>query len=191
MWNRQSSAITYSGDQTSGYNGGTEYFDVDLEAFMAEYPQAEYLVFCNNVFSGKPFSKCLCRAGYMDRDVLDSGQVFEPKTVATSFQITCESTFAYLFAIDLKTKELVWLNVSRDSNARVAGTTSLDFLKDYINACQLMNVQKLFSMLATEVVETPEDADVVVADEVVSVKENTEIIHSYDTERILALMNAQ
>ena len=191
MWGRQSNAITYSGDQTSGYNGGSEYFDVDLETFMTEYPQAEYLVFCNNVFSGKPFSKCLCKAGYMDRDVLDNGEVFEPKTVATSFQITCDSTFGYLFGIDLKTRELVWLNVSRDSNARVAGTTSLDFLKDYINACQLMNVQKFFSMLATEVVETPEDADVVVTDDAVSVKENAEIIHSYDTERILALMNSR
>ena len=189
MWNRQSSAITYSGDQTSGYNGGSEYFDVDLEAFMAEYPQAEYLVLCDNVFSCVPFSKCLCRAGYMDRDILDTGEVFEPKTVATSFQITCDSTFAYLFAIDLKTRELVWLNVSRDSNVQVAGTTTVAFLKDYMNACQLMNVQKLFSMLATEVVDTPEDADVVVTDEAVSVKENAEIIHSYDTERILALMN--
>lgn len=190
MWGRQSSAITYSGDQTSGYHGGSEYFDVDLEAFMAEYPEAEYLVFCNNVYSRVPFSRCLCKAGYMDRDVLDSGEVFEPKTVATSFQITCDSTFAYLFAIDLKTRELVWLNVSRDSNAQVAGTTSLAFLKDYMNACQLMNVHKLFSMLATEVVDTPEAADVVVADEAVSVKENAEIIHSYDTERILALMNS-
>ena len=191
MWNRQSSAITYSGDQTSGYYGGSEYFDVDLDAFMAEYPKAEYLVFCNNVFSRVPFSKCLCKAGYMDRDVLDSGEVFEPKTVATSFQITCESTFAYLFAIDLKTRELIWLNVSRDSNARVAGATSVDFLKAYFLATQLMNVQKLFAMLATEVVDTPEAADVVVTDEAVPVTENAETIHSYDTERILALMNAQ
>lgn len=190
MWGRQSSAITYSGDQTSGYNGGSEYFDVDLDAFMAQYPQAEYLVFCNNVFSGSPFSKCLCRAGYMDRDALDSGEVFEPKTVATSFQITCDSTFAYLFAIDLNTRELVWLNVSRDSKARVAGTTSVDFLKPYFHASQLMNVKKLFSMLATEVVDTPDNADVVVTDEAVSVKESAEIIHSYDTERILALMNS-
>jgi len=127
----------------------------------------------------------------MDRDVLDSGQVFEPKTVVTSFQITCESTFAYLFAIDLKTRELVWLNVSRDSNARVAGTTSLDFLKAYFHASQLINVHKLFAMLAAEVVEKPEAADVIVTDEELSVAEGVEVIHSYDTERILALMNAQ
>lgn len=191
MWGRQSSAVTYSGDQTSGYNGGSEYFDVDLEAFMAEYPEAEYLVFCNNVYSEVPFSRCLCKAGYMDRDALESGEVFEPKTVATSFKITCDSIFAYLFGIDLQMKELVWLNVSRDSNARVAGTTSLDFLKEYFHASQLINVHKLFAMLATEVVEKPEAADVIVSDEEISTREGVEVIRSYDTERILALMNTQ
>lgn len=191
MYGRQSGAITYSGDQTSGYKGGSEYFDVDVEAFQEEYPMAEYLVFCNNVYSGTPFSQCLCKAGYMDRDVLDSGQVFEPKTVATSFQITCDSTFAYLFGVDLNTKELVWLNTGRDSKARVAGASSLEFLRPYFNSTAIMNVHKLFSMLATEVVPEPEEADVVVSDENVSVKEGAEMIHSYDTERMLALMNAQ
>ena len=66
----------------------------------------------------------------------------------------------------------------------------MEFLKDYMNTCQLMNVHKLFSMLATEVVDTPEVADVVVTDEAVSAKENAEIIRSYDTERIMALMNS-
>jgi|GEM_PF-6499201 hypothetical protein len=46
-------------------------------------------------------------------------------------------------------------------------------------------------MLATEVVSNPEEADVVVSDENVSAKEGAEIIHSHDTERTLALMNAQ
>ena len=189
MWGHQSDAVTFSGDQTSGYNGGSEYFDVDVDAFIEEYPNAEYLVFCNNVFSGTPFSNCLCKAGYMDRDILDSGEVFEPKTVVTSFQITCNSTFAYLFGIDLQSKELVWLNVARDSNVHVAGTTTVDFLKNYLQATQLINVHKLFSMLATEVVDKPEDADVIVSNRELSAREGVEVIHSYDIERILALMN--
>lgn len=189
MWGHQSDAVTFSGDQTSGYNGGSEYFDVDVDAFIEEYPNAEYLVFCNNVFSGTPFSNCLCKAGYMDRDILDSGEVFEPKTVVTSFQITCNSTFAYLFGIDLQSKELVWLNVARDSNVRVAGMTAVDFLKDYLQTTQLINVHKLFSMLATEVVDKTEDADVIVSDRELSARKGVEVIHSYDIERILALMN--
>jgi len=125
----------------------------------------------------------------MDRDILDSGEVFEPKTVVTSFQITCNSTFAYLFGIDLQSKELVWLNVARDSNVHVAGTTTVDFLKNYLQATQLINVHKLFSMLATEVVDKPEDADVIVSNRELSAREGVEVIHSYDIERILALMN--
>ena len=73
----------------------------------------------------------------------------------------------------------------------MAGATSPDFLKAYFHASQLMNVHKLFAMLATEVAETPEEADVVVTDAEISVAEGVEVIHSYDTERILALMNAQ
>lgn len=189
MQDRQSSAITYSGDQTSGYNGGSEYFDVDLEAFMAEYPEAEYLIFCNNVYSEVPFSQCLCKAGYMNRDILDSGAVFEPKTVATAFQITCDSIDAYLFAIDLNSQEMVWLNIGFDGDNPVAGDASLDFLKDYLHTSQVLSLRDLFTMLATEVVENPEAADVVISNEVISVSEGVEVIHSYDTERILALMN--
>lgn len=189
MWGRQSQAVTFSGDQTRGYDGGSEFFDVDLEAFMQEYPKIEYLVFCNNVFSGTPFSNCVCRAGYMDRDILDSGEIFEPKTVATSFTITGETTFAYLFGIDLKNRELVWLNICRDSNARVAGTTGVAFLKDYFHETEILNMDNFFRMLASEVVDDPMEADIVVSDRTLTIPENAEQIHSYDFSRILALMN--
>jgi len=189
MWGRQSQAVTFSGDQTRGYDGGSEFFDVDLEAFMKEYPKVEYLVFCNNVFSGTPFSDCICRAGYMDRDILDSGEIFEPKTVATSFAITGETTFAYLFGIDLKNRELVWLNVSRDSNARIAGTTGLAFLKDYFHETDVFNMAGFFRMQATEVVEDPLEAEIIVSDQTLSIPEGAEQIHSYDFSRVLAFLN--
>ena len=190
MWGRQSDAITFSGDQTRGYDGGSEFFDIELDAFRQQYPKVKYLVFCNNVFSGTPFSDCVCRAGYMDRDVLDSGEIFEPKTVATSFAITGESTFAYLFGIDLENRELVWLNVCRDSNARVAGATGVAFLKDYFQETEILNMDNFFRMLASEVVEDPMEAEIVVSDRPLSISEGAEQIHSYDFSRILALMNA-
>ena len=63
MAERQSEAITYSGDQTAGFNGGSEYFDIDTAVFRKQYPRVRYLVFCNNVYSGINFDQCLCRAG--------------------------------------------------------------------------------------------------------------------------------
>ena len=125
----------------------------------------------------------------MTRDVNDSGQVFEPKTVKSSFIIDCESTFAYLFGIDLVNNDFIWLNVARESNARVAGSTSLRFMTQYFNVTSIINVYSFFEMMATSVVSDPMEADVVVTDKPVSISETAEVIHSYDFERIMALMN--
>lgn len=189
MWGRQSKAITFSGDQTSGYHGGSEYFDIDIPLFKKEHPTIKYLVFCDNVYSGLNFSSCFCKAGYMTRDAADSGRVFEPKTVKSSFVIDCDSTFAYLFGIDLSNNDFLWLNLARDSSATVAGTTSVGFLTQYFDAASIINMYSFFEMMAASVVSDPLEADVAVTDEPVNVSESAEIIHSYDFERIMALMN--
>ena len=150
-----------------------------------------YLVFCDNVYTEVPFTECMCKAGYMMRDQEDSGEVFEPKTVKSSFAITCASTFAYLFAIDLETREIVWLNVARDSRARVAGTTSMAFLKDYLEASNVINLRDFACMLATEVVDDPLQADVVFSDKDEPMHEGAELIRSIDTERIIELLNSK
>ena len=186
------SSIVFSGDETSGYDGGSEYFDIDIEGLKAEVlpDYMRYLVFCDNVYTGVPFTDCMCKAGYMMRDVEDSGEIFEPATVKSSFAITCASTFAYLFAIDLETREIVWLNVARDSRARVAGTTPMAFLKDYLEATNVINLRDFACMLATEVVDDPLQADVVFSDRDEPMREGAERIRSVDTERIIELLNS-
>ena len=181
--------LVFSGDQTSGYDGGSEYFDVDLEQFKEWYPGKRYLVFCDNVYTGTPFTACTCKAGYMTRDVDDSGEVFEPKTVKSSFAITCASTFAYLFAIDFQTREIIWLNIARASRERVAGTTTMDFLKHYLEATSVINLYDFARMLATEVVDDPMQADVVFSDKDEPMREGAELIRSIDVERIVELLN--
>ena len=185
-----SPAIVYSGDQTSGYKGGSEYFDIDIEKFRSLYPDVRYLVFSNNVYSRIPFSECICKAGYMIREEMNSGEVFEPKTVASSFAITCDSTFAYLFAIDLETEELVWLNIAKSGSTTVAGETTFDFLFDYFKLTDIINVYDLFAMMAKSVTTDPMEADVVVTDAQVSRKEGSVQVRSCDTELIVAYMNA-
>lgn len=125
----------------------------------------------------------------MLRDVKDSGQIYEPKTVKTSFTIDCNSRFAYLFAIDLAANDFIWLDVDRASSAAVAGTTRLGFLTEYFDMTSVMNVHEFFSMLGTEIVDDVADAEIVVTDKPIDVKEGTEVVRSCDTERILALMN--
>lgn len=185
----QSDALVYSGDETSGYYGGSEYFDVDMEKFRKKYPNIHYLIFCDNVYTGINFDKCYCKAGYMTRDLEDSGEVYEPKTVKSSFLVDGASTFAYLFGVDLETNDFIWLNITRESAARVAGTTNMDFITDYFHLTDIINVHSFFEMMATEVVSDISEAEVVVTDKTVECPEGVQVIREYDIEKMIALMN--
>lgn len=190
MAGKQSDAIIYSGDQTSGYNGGSEYFDINLEILRKEYPSVRYIIFCDNVFSPVRFSDCFCTAGYMLRDVEDSGEVFEPKTVKSSFRINSDSTFAYLFGLDLMTNDFIWLNMNKDSYDAVAGESSMNFLIDYFSITDVVNVKSFFTMMASEIVTDPLAADVVVSDNIAEsgIRDGAKLIRSYDFEKMIALM---
>jgi hypothetical protein len=188
MADHQSDAVTYSGDETSGFNGGSEYFDIDLELFRKKYPDYRYMIFCDNVFSRVNFDECFCKAGYMLRDIDDTGFIYEPKTVQSSFLVNSKSTFAYLFGLDLTTNEFIWLNMARNSRERVAGDTDMRFLTDYFHVTKVMNVYDFFRMMAAEIVFDPAKAEVVVTNKTVEVPEGVEVIREYDFEKIMALV---
>ncbi|MBO4910147.1 MAG: hypothetical protein J5476_12795 [Lachnospiraceae bacterium] len=189
MAESQSEAITYSGDETSGYKGGSEFFDIDLDEFRKLYPKVHYMIFCDNVFSRTNFDRCFCKAGYMTRDLEDSGKVYEPKTVKSSFTVNSASTFAYLFGIDIRTNDFIWLNMSRDSKAAVAGDTSMDFLTDYFHVTDIINVHSFFEMMATEVVSDISEAEVVVTNKEVECPDGVQVIREYDIEKMIYYMN--
>ena len=189
MADKNSDAIVYSGDETSGYNGGSEYFDINFEEFRKMYPDMHYLIFCDNVYSGINFEKCFCKAGYMTRDVIDSGEIYEPKTVKSSFMINCDSTFAYLFGVDLQTNEFIWLNMARNGSMTVAGTTDMSFITDYFHVTDIINVYTFFEMMASEVVSDISEAEIVVTNKTVECAEGVEVIREYDVDKMIALMN--
>lgn len=180
MYRNQNEAITFSGDETSGYYGGSEYFDIDIDKVKELYPDIKYFVLCNNVYSGINFNKCMCKAGWMSRDIIDSGEVYEPKTVKSSFVIDRDSYFAYLFAIDINNREVIWLNIADSRKATIAGLTGFDWIEKCFNMTDIMNIGKLFSYMG-KVVDNPEEADIVVGDVEVSDKEQ---IHSWEFEKV-------
>ena len=103
--------------------------------------------------------------------------------------INCGSTFAYLFGVDLLKNELIWLNCARDSSAIVAGTTEMDFLLDYFDVTDTLNVYSFFEMMACEVVSDINDAQVIVTDKPVQTDGDALIIREYDTEKMIAYLN--
>ena len=188
MYMQQSDAIAFSGDETSGYHGGSEYFDINLEAFKKEYPDVSYLVTCDNVYSSTVFADCFCRAGYMIRKEGDGGEIYEPKTVKSAFTVNCPSSSAYLFGINLQTSEFVWLNVARGALFHVAAHEKLDFLLPYFTLAKALSLGDLFKLLATKVVEDPTEADDALTDADIPLGAHTKRITCRDTEAILALL---
>ena len=191
MADRQSDACVYSGDETSGYDGGSEYFDITIPLFMEQYPKLRYIVFTDNIYSdGIGFSRAFCRAGFMIREEDDSGEIYEPKTVRTAFRIQGDGTFAYLFALDLQTREIIWLNSSMNSREAVAGRTGHAAMMDYFEILDVMNLARLFQGMATKMTDDPAEADVIVADHYDGKRKETQaLIRSCDTEKVLAYLN--
>ncbi len=189
--NKERSAITYSGDETSGFNGGSEYFDINMNLFREAFPDARYLIFNANIYSDETFNNIYCTAGYMERDVEDSGEIYEPKTVKTSFAINANSTYANLFAIDLKTSELIWLNVAVDSHSHIAGETDVTYCKPYLTITDFINVKNVMeAMTAPELLtDDPAEADLIISDKSFEeIKEGASQIHSYDTSSLLKML---
>lgn len=209
MCGLQSDAITYSGDQTSGFDGGSEYFDINLDEFRKQYPKVRYIMFCNNVYSDSTFKNCFCKAGFMIRE-FDTGDpvfwkgevgidrcksdvapvIFDPKTVQTSFRIDSDSSFAYLFAIDIGRREMVWLNVARSGRHAVAGSTEMDWLEKYMHATDVFNAYDFWTNVG-KTAPNPVHAEIAVGDffdEEVLKDFGVEIIHSWDFEKMLAVL---
>ena len=65
----------------------------------------------------------------------------------------------------------------------------MKFLIDYFKITSVINMGMLFEMLATEIVESPANADVVVSDEELDGCENAEVIRSCDFEKVMALLS--
>ena len=190
MWAKQSEGVAFSGDQTRGWYGGSEYFDIDLDEVRRLYPEIHYLVAFDNVYSGTPFQDCLCTAGYMMRDRLDSGEVFEPRTVKSSFRVSGDTTFAALFAVDLRRDQFVWLNTAIESSCRVAGSQDLDYLLSYLELADIMDLYRFAVLMAQEVVDDPAQADWVFSDaEGLSLKEGAQLVRPCDQDKVLALLN--
>lgn len=182
-------AVTYSGDQTSGYNGGSEYFDVNFKKFASTYRNCDYVVFTANCYSMENFSEFPCKAGFMLRDNAYVGKIYEPSTVKTAYNVTAQGTYCVLFALDIKRKEIVWLNVARDGFYPIAGEDKLDFVYKFLNVTDVLSVYSLFQIAGATFVDDASQAKYVVSDNVESVREDQVLIRSYDYTPLIPLIN--
>ena len=183
-YNLRSTAAVHSGDLTSAPDGAAEFIDVTLtEALRQGW---RYVVMTVHSFSHHPLSEVPeCWAGAMARGTdPQRGEVFEASTVMQRLDLTSPGFNATPFVIDLAERRLIWwdlpvgvgehqvANLDRSSNRVLAHL--LDLLEG-----RRMPLAHLLGLLADDVVEDPDEADLVFGEGG---------IMPWQTERILALL---
>ena len=183
-YNLRSTAAVHSGDLTSAPDGAAEFIDVTLaEALRQGW---RYVVMTVHSFSHHQLSEVPeCWAGAMARGAdPQSGEVFEASTVMQRLDLVSPTFNATPFVIDLAERQLIWwdlpvgvgehqvANLDRSSNRVLAHL--LDLLEG-----RRMPLAHLLGLLADDVVEDPDEAELVFGEGG---------ILPWQTERILALL---
>ena len=183
-YNLRSMAAVHSGDLTSAPDGAAEFIDVTLaEALRQGW---RYVVMTVHSFSHHRLSEVPeCWAGAMARGAdPQSGEVFEASTVMQRLDLVSPTFNATPFVIDLAERRLIWwdlpvgvgehqvANLDRSSNRVLAHL--LDLLEG-----RRMPLAHLLGLLADDVVEDPDEAELVFGEGG---------ILPWQTERILALL---
>ena len=184
-YNLRSTAAVHSGDLTSAPDGAAEFIDITLaEALRQGW---RYVVMTVHSFSHHRLSEVPeCWAGAMARGTdPQSGEVFEASTVMQRLDLVSPTLNATPFVIDLAERRLIWwdlpvgvgehqvANLDRSSNRVLAHL--LDLLEG-----RRMPLAHLLGLLADDVVEDPDEAELVFGEGG---------ILPWQTERILALLD--
>jgi len=158
----------HSGDITNAPNGAAEFIDIPMSNVMEQ--NGRYIVMSVRCYTGQPYHDLPeCFAGWMGRKKPNSGEIFEARTVKNKIDITADTAVALPLLIDVKERQVVWLDLSMKSNpnfvnAAVANSKSTSLVCKAM--CKLVkpNLFDLLSMHAEgrgKLVNKSEKADVV------------------------------
>ena len=183
-YNLRSTAAVHSGDLTSAPDGAAEFIDVTLtEALRQGW---RYVVMTVHSFSHHPLSEVPeCWAGAMARGTdPQRGEVFEASTVMQRLDLTSPGFNATPFVIDLAERRLIWWDLPvgvgehQVANLDHSSNRVLAHLLDLLEG-RRMRLAHLLGLLADDVVEDPDEAELVFGEGG---------ILPWQTERILALL---
>ncbi|ORX56081.1 hypothetical protein BCR36DRAFT_581226 [Piromyces finnis] len=111
--------IYHSGDIVDGGDfdgdGVAEFIDFDPDEILSN--GGRYIATSVISFNGLAFNKLdNCKFGWMEREDLNSNELFEPKTVRQKLDINTEKTSTTPVIFDCKTREIVWVDATLTGN---------------------------------------------------------------------------
>lgn len=206
----RSSKLTayHSGDIINGGSvngdGVSEFLDVNIDA-VAE--KGRYIVYQIYNYTGQLFSSLEnCRFGWMEREDVNSGEIFEPTTVNMVMDVNAEGTTAIPVIFDCVERKFIWcdMNLAIERNhyggnnleSNLSGVTATCYALTHLNKPNLYDLVMLNTKARGTIVEDYNDADIIFSNrdivpyefvvenenKVVKEKNNVPIISSYDTD---------
>lgn len=167
-------AITYSGDNTGHSSKNAEYLDLNLNEL--EKLGIEWVIIDAKVYRGNNYSKWQgegVHAGWMMRKHPQSNSHWLPETLSQSMKLQSNSSSAYLMAVHIPSKNLVYLDVAQSGETIITNEkdalkmkvfldkfVQLDDGSDEIN-WKKINQGHILNLLAVKVVDTKEEAELV------------------------------
>ena len=107
----------HSGDIVDAPQGASEFIDLDLERLRAD--GIRFVVTAIMSFTEQPYCDLPeCFAGWMARSDLDSGEVFEARTVEDRLDIASNTRTCLPFVLDLHAREIIWTDIGLNGSPR-------------------------------------------------------------------------
>lgn len=167
--------ICHSGDITNGGpvdgEGVAEFIDLDIDKALSA--GARYAVFNVYNFSDENFSKMEHAAfGFMTRNDMKSGEIFEPSTVKQRMDLASATTTCIPVIFDLKERVFAWCDMALTADHVKAGFGGINVesnLPSVVVTCKAMidvkkpNLYDLFAFNAKArgvITDNPDEADV-------------------------------
>ena len=186
-------AARFSGDITG--IEGTEYFDLDLNSLKRQGVKRVIFTF-HGYNSTLNSGEIYC--GYQNKKDFNN-QVWNPKNIELKIHVKGEKRAYVAFAIDLETMEIVVLNLMRDDDSRVVSAKDFEAIRAFIDPAKLELNMGLIAEWRGEKVDTPEEADVVFADDYLAKDINVPtsegesvrkqvVVRSFDIEKLISLV---
>lgn len=166
----------HSGDITNGGvvdgDGVSEFLDTDIDS-VVKYG-ARYIVYQVYSFTGQKYSDMPhAMFGWMNREDVKSGEIYEPKTVEQKMDLTSQSTVCIPVIFDCVSREVIWCDMSLSldgCHSNYGGNNVESNLSGVAATCySMVNMSKpnLYDLVNLHIrarglrVDNKEDADVV------------------------------
>jgi hypothetical protein len=157
----------HSGDIVDAPQGAAEFIDLDLKNLRER--KIRFVVMSLNSYSRQAYCELPeCFAGWMTRDALNSGEVFEPRTVVDRLDLSADTQICLPLVLDLNTHRMVWMDVALRANPRWNNVnnnlTGVSLMLRALTQCakpDLYTLMRLHAKARGVCVETPEQAQTI------------------------------